>query len=232
MDHQKIAVLDFGGQYAHLIANRVRRLHVYSEIVDGDAPASQLKHCKGLILSGSPMSVHVKGAPHCDMAIFKLGVPVLGICYGHQLMQYLLGGQVVSGRAKEYGLANLTVQDPVGIFKGVKSPSRVWMSHGDTVKSLGPGFKTLATTTDCRYSAVADLDRRFYGVQFHPEVTHTQEGMKMLDNFLTICAVSRDWSIEQFIEEEVAAIKNKVGDKKVFLLVSGGVDSTVAFALL
>jgi len=243
--HEKIAVLDFGGQYAHLIANRVRRLGVYSEIRDSDTPASELAQYKGLILSGGPMSVYAPGAPHCDPKIFTLGIPVLGICYGHQLMQHLLGGKVASGTTKEYGLADLIITKPVGIFKGVASPTRVWMSHGDTVQSIGPGFTEAGRSVDLPYAAVADEARHFYGAQFHVEVTHTPEGMKMLGNFLEICKVRRDWSIEQFIEEEVERVKSKLGDsssdvhrtqndkrKKVFMLVSGGVDSTVAFALL
>ncbi|MFH0820839.1 MAG: glutamine-hydrolyzing GMP synthase [Candidatus Peregrinibacteria bacterium] len=232
MQHEKISVLDFGGQYAHLIANRIRRLGVYSEIRDSDTPASELASYKGLILSGGPMSVYAKNAPHCDPGIFKLGIPVLGICYGHQLMQHFLGGKVASGITKEYGLADLKVEKPIGIFKGVASPARVWMSHGDTVASLGPGFVEVGRSMDLPYAAVADEKRHFYGTQFHVEVTHTPEGMKILDNFLAICKVRRDWSIEQFIEEEMAEIQRKIGDKKVFLLVSGGVDSTVAFALL
>ncbi len=232
MDHEKVVVLDFGGQYAHLIANRIRRLGVYSEIRDSDTPAEHLAHYKGIILSGGPMSVYDEGVPSCDKGIFELGVPILGICYGHQLMQYLLGGKVASGKTKEYGLADFRVTLNSGIFKNVKSVSRVWMSHGDTVEKIAPGFVEAGKTADMDYSALAAPESHFYGVQFHPEVTHTEEGMTMLDNFLKLCNVRRDWSIEQFIDEEVAAIQKKVGDKKVFLLVSGGVDSSVCFALL
>lgn len=232
MAHEKIAVLDFGGQYAHLIANRIRRLSVYSEIRDAETSADELKEYKGIILSGGPMSVYAESAPHPDKKIFELGVPVLGICYGHQLMQHFLGGTVAGGKAREYGFANLMLEQPVGIFGGLTEKSRVWMSHGDTVVKAAPGFIEAGRTANCENSALFDLDRHFYGVQFHPEVTHTEEGMKMLDNFLQICNVQRDWSIDQFIKEEIESIKNKVGDKKVFMLVSGGVDSTVAFALL
>ncbi len=230
--HQKIAVLDFGGQYAHLIANRVRRLGVYSEILDNEIHADQLKDYKGIILSGGPMSVNSEYAPKCDPRIFNLGIPILGICYGHQLMQHMLHGVVVPGRMQEYGLAELTVTKSIGILEGIKSPSRVWMSHFDMVKELAEGFEIIGSTPDCLTTALANIDKNFYGIQFHTEVTHTEEGMKILDNFLNICKVSRDWSIEQFIEEEITEIKNKIGDKKVFLLVSGGVDSTVCFALL
>ncbi len=243
MKHEKVAVLDFGGQYAHLIPNRVRRLGVYSEIRDSDTPALKLKSYKGLIFSGGPMSVYAPGAPTVDPRIFELGIPILGICYGHQLMQYLLGGKVISGKTKEYGMADLILKKPIGIFKGIASPTRVWMSHGDTVQSVGGGFTEAGFSADLPFAAVADEARHFYGTQFHVEVTHTPEGMKLLDHFLKVCDVRRDWSIEQFIEEEVKRIKDTMGDsstslgmtktlKKVFLLVSGGVDSTVAFALL
>lgn len=232
MKHEKIAVLDFGGQYSHLIANRIRRLNVFSEILDPETPPLNLKKYKGIILSGGPMSVYDEGAPHSDKGVFELGVPILGICYGHQLMQYLLGGDVEAGGTKEYGFAQIEITESNDIFKGVKSPTRAWMSHGDTVRKLALGFEEIGRTPDLLFSAVADMTRHFYGVQFHPEVTHTPEGMKMLDNFLKICDVSRDWSIQKFIKEEIDAIKEKIGDKNVFLLVSGGVDSTVCFALL
>jgi len=215
-----------------LIANRIRRLGVYSEIKDPETPAKDLKDYKGIILSGGPMSVYSEKAPHCDKEIFNLELPILGICYGHQLMQYMLGGEVISGRTKEYGFADLKLIQPVGIFGGLRNMSRVWMSHGDNVEVSAPGFIEAGKTADCDNSALFDLERRFYGVQFHPEVAHTEEGMKILDNFLNICGVKRDWSIDKFIEEEIGAIKNKIGKKNVFLLVSGGVDSTVAFALL
>ncbi|MBN2087307.1 glutamine-hydrolyzing GMP synthase [Candidatus Peregrinibacteria bacterium] len=230
--HQKIAVLDFGGQYAHLIANRVRRLGVYSEILDNEISAEQLKDFKGVILSGGPMSVNGKDAPMCDPDIFKLGIPVLGICYGHQLMQKTLGGEVAQGKTKEYGMAELNIVNPVGIFKDIKANSRVWMSHFDMVSNPSEGFEVIGNTEDCPTAALADTVRNLYGIQFHAEVTHTPEGMKMLDNFLNICNVNRDWSIEKFIEEQIEEIKKKIGNNKVFLLVSGGVDSTVCFALL
>ena len=232
MHHEKIAVLDFGGQYAHLIANRIRRLGVYSEILDPETSADQLKPYKGLILSGGPASVYDPRSPQCDAKLFKLGSPVLGICYGHQLMQHTLGGKVDSGREGEYGLAEIQVQGDSGLFKNQEKSMRVWMSHFDGVSSLAPGFKVSASTAQCPIAAAADAKRQFYGLQFHPEVTHTQGGMQLLDQFLKLCQVSRDWSIEQFIQEELKAIKEKVGNKKVFLLVSGGVDSSVCFALL
>jgi len=232
MNHQKVAVLDFGGQYAHLIANRVRRLGVYSEIRDAETPAKELKDYKGIILSGGPQSVYDEDSPKCDPALFELGTPVLGICYGHQLMQYLLGGKVVPGKTKEYGLSTLRVKQPVGIFKKLPSAIKAWMSHGDTVEVRAEGFEEIGTTEDCENSALMNAESQFFGLQFHPEVTHTEHGMDIFDQFLNVCKVSRDWSIEQFIDEEIEAIKKKIGNKKVFLLVSGGVDSSVCFALL
>jgi GMP synthase (glutamine-hydrolysing) len=227
-----IVVLDFGGQYAHLIANRIRRLGVYSEILDGETLAEQIPQCKGIILSGGPQSVYDEKSPQCDPKIFDIGVPVLGICYGHQLMQHALGGKVASGKTREYGFAELTVKSPVGIFENMKPSSRVWMSHFDLVSEPAPGFEIIGETPDCSTAALADTERNFYGIQFHAEVTHTDGGMKILDNFLNVCDVKREWNIEKFMEEEIEVIKNKIEDKKVFLLVSGGVDSTVCFALL
>ncbi|MBU1017854.1 glutamine-hydrolyzing GMP synthase [Patescibacteria group bacterium] len=232
MGHQKVVVLDFGGQYAHLIANRVRRLGVYSEIQDAETSADELKNYKGIILSGGPQSVYDEDSPKCDPAIFDLGVPILGICYGHQLMQHLLGGKVVPGKTKEYGLSTLQIKQPVSIFKKMPPSIKAWMSHGDTVETPAFGFEEIATTEDCKNSALMDPERHFFGLQFHPEVTHTEHGMTIFDQFLAICKVARDWSIEQFIAEEIEQIKKKIGDKKVFLLVSGGVDSSVCFALL
>ena len=230
--HEKVAVLDFGGQYAHLIANRVRRLGVYSEIVDNEIPANELKRYKGIILSGGPNSVYEDGSPKCDPEIFNLDIPILGVCYGHQLMQYLKGGEVKPGKVKEYGIAGLQIKNDQGLFKGVSQNTKAWMSHGDAVSQLAEGFEITAETSDCPIAAVANFDKKLFGIQFHFEVTHTEEGNKILDNFLNICQVSRDWSIEQFIKDEIERIKEKIGEKKVFLLVSGGVDSSVCFALL
>jgi len=230
----KIAVLDFGGQYAHLIANRVRRLGVYSDIFDGEVKAEELRDggYKGLILSGGPQSVHEEGSLTADSGIFELGVPVLGICYGHQVIASLLGGRVDRGKVREYGLANVSVLNHGELFADLGEDEPAWMSHFDQVVEAPEGFEVVAKTADCPIAGMWDKDRRIYSVQFHPEVTHTPNGMKVLDRFVDICEVSRDWSLEKFIDQEVAAIKDKVGDKKVFMLVSGGVDSTVAFTLL
>jgi len=232
MKHETIAVLDFGGQYAHLIANRVRRLGVYTVILDNETSAGELSQYKGLILSGGPDSVNDPDAPRCDSAIFDLPIPILAICYGHQLMQYTMGGNVSKGTTREYGFAKLHVVNPKGILKDFPDSSRVWMSHFDIVQKLAEGFEVIGTTTDCPTAVIANFGKNYYGIQFHTEVTHTEEGNKLLENFLNLCGVSRDWSIEQFIKDKIEKIKDQIGDKKVFLLVSGGVDSTVCFALL
>ncbi len=232
----KIAVLDFGGQYAHLIANRVRRLGVYSEILDGATSAKALSSFKGIILSGGPQSVYEKDAIKCDPDILKLGVPLLGICYGHQLLAHIQGARVEQGKIKEYGQAELAVHKKAGIFRGLLDRETVWMSHGDTVAELPEGahrsYEKIGSTADCEFAAIADLKRNFYGIQFHLEVTHTLSGQKMLESFVEICGCAREWKIENYLQKELQAIQKKVGDKKVFMMVSGGVDSTVAFALL
>lgn len=227
-----IAVLDFGGQYAHLIVNRVRRLGVYAEIVDAGTSYRQFKKYKGIILSGGPQSVYEPNAPTCDARIFGLGIPVLGICYGHQLMVHLLGGTVQSGRTKEYGDAELTVVEPVGIFQGLKEKEKVWMSHGDEVFRLPKGMEAIGSTRDCPNAAVADFSRKLFGVQFHAEVTHTSCGMKILENFLKICRCKKNWNLKIYVRDILKSIQTQAKDKKVFMLVSGGVDSTVAFSLI
>jgi GMP synthase (glutamine-hydrolysing) len=227
----KIAVLDFGGQYAHLIANRVRRLNVYSEILEAETPAEKLKEYKGIIFSGGPQSVYDPDSVKCDPEILKLGVPILGICYGHQLLAYLQGAKVEPADFREYGLAEVKVLKAEGVFKGLGPSETVWMSHGDSVKVLPEGYEVIGESPG-ENAAMANFEKNFYGFQFHFEVTHTKNGMKMLENFLDICGVKREWSIQMFIDEEMKKVREKVGDKKVFMLVSGGVDSTVAFALL
>ncbi len=229
----KIAILDFGGQYAHLIANRVRKLNVYSEILDGETPASELRDYKGIILSGGPQSVYDEDSIKCDNGILELGVPLLGICYGHQLLAYMQGAKVEADKAcSEYGLAEMEVRKAEGIFAGLDFKETVWMSHGDSVKSLPKGYEIIGSSKLGQWVAIANFEKNFYGVQFHLEVTHTVSGMKMLDNFLSICGVSRDWDMDRFILNEIELIKQKIGDKKVFMMVSGGVDSTVAYSLL
>ncbi len=227
-----IAVIDFGGQYAHLIANRVRRLNVYSEIYPSTVTPEELKHVSGIIFSGGPQSVHAEDSLQCDPKILRLPVPMLGICYGHQVMTHLLGGTVESGKVKEYGKATLNVlEKDHPLFEGVNEQEQVWMSHFDEVTALPEGSTIIGTTDDCHNAAV-DFGKKRWGIQFHVEVTHTPNGMTMLDNFLKQCDVKRDWNLDKFIEEEMNKIKDQAGDKNVFLLISGGVDSTVTFLLL
>lgn len=229
---EKIAVLDFGGQYAHLIANRIRRLGVYSEILDGDIPAKNLTEYKGLILSGGPASVNAENSILCDKAIFDLGIPILGICYGHQLIAFSLGGEVKKGKVREYGSAKAHFLMNGSIFKGVQSDENVWMSHFDQVVKLPEGFELVAKTADCKIAAMANYKRNIFSTQFHLEVTHSPCGNMILENFVVLTGAKRNWNIDGYIETITEEIKEKVGDKKVFLMISGGVDSTVAFLLL
>ncbi|MFA6039832.1 MAG: glutamine-hydrolyzing GMP synthase [Candidatus Peribacteraceae bacterium] len=227
-----IVILDCGGQYAHLIGNRVRRLGAFSEIRLAETSAKELKGVAGIILSGGPQSVYEKGSPQIDPAIFDLGVPVLGICYGHQLIAHTLGGTVKPGKAKEYGHADIQVMEPESpLFRGLPTHFGVWMSHGDEVKEVPDGFITTAQSATCATAAMADEARKFFGVQFHLEVTHTQHGMEMLGRFVALCKPA-PWSIASYAKEIGEQIRKEVQDRKVFMLVSGGVDSTVAFTLL
>jgi GMP synthase (glutamine-hydrolysing) len=225
---EKIVVLDFGGQYAHLIANRIRRLGVYSEIVQAETPAQELRNCAGIILSGSPHSVLEQGSPTIDKGILDLNIPIVGLCYGHQLIARLLGGVVVKGTVREYGRATLHIQKNVPLFAGLDREEQVWMSHGDTVETLPPSFETLGSTNDCASAAVGNIARRIFGLQFHPEVTDTPHGMKLL----TICGCRRDWNPVARLDRLIEDIRKQCSARNVFLLVSGGVDSSVAFALL
>jgi len=228
----KIAVLDFGGQYAHLIANRVRRLGVYSEILDGTTKAYMLENYKGIVFSGGPASVKAADSVKCDPKVFELGIPVLGICYGHQLMGYLCGGDVEKGGVREYGPATIKFSKRESIFKGIKEEEPVWMSHFDQVVTLPEGFELIGSSADCKIAAMMNVEKKLFGVQFHPEVTHTPCGMTILENFVALTGAKREWNIDSYIEDIIIEIKKKVGTKKVFLLVSGGVDSTVAFLLI
>ncbi len=230
---EKIIVLDFGGQYAHLIANRVRRLGVFTEIVSPTAPVDEFKGAKGIIYSGGPSSVYAEDAPEYNPEILNIPVPKLGICYGHQLMASQLGGVVKPGKVKEYGIADLNLKEPQHpLLKDIPLSSPMWMSHGDQVEKLPDGYKIIASTKDCEIAAVANDSRKIYGIQFHPEVTHSKFGMKILDNFISICGCERTWNMKSYMPLISEKIKREVGDRKVFLLVSGGVDSTVAFVLL
>src|SRR5687767_239142 len=231
-----IPILDFGSQYVQLIARRVREKGVYSELVRPDISVEDLRKLnpKGLILSGGPSSVYEPGAPRCDPRIFDLGVPVLGICYGMQLAAQILGGQVKPAKAREYGRAKLRVVDRTDpLVRGLPNDTTVWMSHGDQVHDLQADFVPLATTPTCPYAAARHTTRPFYGVQFHPEVTHTPRGEKVFENFLyDICRTSGLWTMGNFIEQTVRRVREQVGGGKVICGLSGGVDSSVVAALL
>jgi GMP synthase (glutamine-hydrolysing) len=233
MSIKHIAILDFGSQYTHLIARNIRELGVLAKIYPTDVPSERLEDAAGVILSGGPQAVYVENSLTIDPAILELGVPVLGVCYGHQLLAHLLGGQVDSGKTKEYGKARLAILKNSPIFENISGSTPVWMSHGDTVVSSPAGFEIIGATDDCPVTAMADEARKFYGFQFHPEVAHTQEGKTMLSNFvLDICQAEKNWRVENLVDDLLEKIKKQVGGKKVFILMSGGVDSNVAFALL
>ena len=229
-----IAIIDFGSQYTHLISRRIRELEVLAKIYAPDMPIDAYKQdCIGVILSGGPQSVYDAQSPTIDTGIFDLKIPILGLCYGHQLMAKMLKGAVKSGKIKEYGRAELSVLEDNPLLANISQISTVWMSHGDSVSKLAKGFITTGSTTDCDIAAMADIDSNFYGLQFHPEVHHTEHGTQILKNFVfDICNAKHDWKIKNIIDDIIKKIQSQVKDKKIFLLVSGGVDSSVAFALL
>lgn len=233
--HSKILILDFGSQYTQVIARRVRECQVYSEIVPFDTPATEIAKLKpnGLILSGGPASVYDKGAPHLDPKIFSLGIPVLGICYGMQLMAHHLGGEVEFSPRREYGPGMLHITNSSQLFDGLGEQIDIWSSHGDKVTTLPAGFREAARTENSKFAAIEDPGRKLYGLQFHPEVAHTPRGKEILQNFVYhICHCAMDWTMGSFIEEACARIRKQVGDQKVVLGLSGGVDSSVTAALL
>ncbi|MFN3603153.1 MAG: glutamine-hydrolyzing GMP synthase [Leptonema sp. (in: bacteria)] len=228
-----IAVIDFGGQYAHLIASKIRRLGCYSEIL---LPEEFLKKnidfYKGIVLSGGPESVYEESSPKISKEIFNLNLPILGICYGHQYIVHTLGGVVQKSETREYGPAELILKKESLIVKNLKNPSVVWMSHGDEVKSLPAGFKDVGFTKNCKFAVVENSEKKIFGLQFHPEVYHTEEGTKILNNFIEICNLKGSWNLQRYLDNLIKYLKIHLKDKKVFFLVSGGVDSTVAFTLL
>ncbi len=231
-ERRPIVILDFGGQYAHLIARRVRALGAYSDIRDPSTPVKELKDAAGIILSGGPQSVYDKASPVADPKIFSLGVPVLGICYGLQWMTKTLGGTVTPGTVKEYGSTEMTTVNGGGILlKDLPEHCTVWMSHGDEASKLPEGFQLTATSDSCVHAAFEDPRRKFFAVQFHPEVTHTEHGTDILRRFVELCPAT-SWSIEGYAKRIGDEIQEQVKDRRVFMLVSGGVDSTVAFVLL
>src|SRR4051812_29501324 len=238
MSHEKILILDFGAQYTQLIARRVREAHVYCEIHPGDVSDEFLLHYapKGIILSGSHMSAYETLTDKAPRLVFELGVPVLGICYGMQTMAQQLGGRVEPGKVREFGYAEVRARGHTQLLDGiedVRSPEghgilKVWMSHGDKVVELPPGFKLMASTEACPIAAMADESRRFYGVQFHPEVTHTLQGKALLQRFVyDICGCTGDWTMPDYVNEAVTRIREQVGRDGVILGLSGGVDSSV-----
>jgi GMP synthase (glutamine-hydrolysing) len=228
----QVTVLDAGGQYCHLIARKVRDLGIYAEVAPSETPASALRGRKGVIISGGPASVYDPASPTIDPALLTSGIPVLGICYGQQLMAHALGGHVRKGDRGEYGLAQLDIIDSATILSGIEGRQQVWMSHRDLVASVPEGFQVLASTETCAIAAMSAPDRRLFAVQFHPEVAHTPCGLTILRNFLfDVCACERDWDPAGQIQSLEQQIRSTVGDRNVFFFVSGGVDSTVAYTL-
>ncbi len=233
----KIMILDFGSQYTQLIARKIREQKVYCEIHPFNHPVEEIKafNAKGLILSGGPSSVYDEKAPLIDKEILELGIPVLGICYGMQLISYLLGGKVLSSPKREYGRTEIEIIENKSLFEGFETsiPKTVWMSHGDKIDKLPSGFEILAKTKNTPYCAAANYEKNLYAVQFHPEVVHTQGGVEILRNFLfKICKCEPNWNMESFIKTQLKLIKEKVGDSNVILGLSGGVDSSVAAVLI
>jgi len=235
MSHETVAILDFGSQYVQLIARRVRELNVYSQIFPAGVTAGELskRPLKGIILSGGPASVYAPNAPRCDEDIFDLDVPILGICYGMQLGCQILGATVTAAEQREYGRTNLSIVDKSGLFSNLPDSITAWASHGDQIDELGRDFVRLATTETCPFAAVRHKKKKFYGVQFHPEVSHTPKGRQILQNFLyEICGCSGDWTMSDFAAETVEAVRRRVGGASVICGLSGGVDSSVTASLV
>ena len=235
MNNEKIIVLDFGGQYNQLIARRVRECNVYCEVKPYTMTLEEIKEVnpKGIIFTGGPNSVYDEASPHYDKAIFELGIPILGICYGSQLMAWTLGGEVATAPVSEYGHTEVAVDTTDGLFEGVSETTVCWMSHTDYIASAPEGFKVTAHTPVCPVAAMACPERKLYATQFHPEVMHTKEGMKMLSNFVyNVCGCVGDWKMGSFVEETIKNLREKIGDGKVLCALSGGVDSSVAAVLL
>jgi len=235
LNHELIIVLDFGAQYNQLIARRVRETNVYCEVLPYNASIEKIKSLnpKGIIFSGGPASVLDEGAPFCDKEVFNLGVPILGICYGMQLMSVMLGGSVEKAAQREYGKNDITLNTDGKLFSGIDKDTTCWMSHTYFVSKLPEGFDCIASSGNCCNAAMENKEKKFYGVQFHPEVSHTPRGMDILRNFLyNVCGCSGDWIMSSFVEQSIKAIKEKVGDKKVLCALSGGVDSSVAAVMI
>ena len=233
---EKIVILDFGSQYTQVIARRVRECNVYSIIIRYDTPAPEIAAMKpsGIVLSGGPSSVYAKDAPMPDKNVFNLGVPVLGVCYGVQLLAHFLGGKVEKGLKREYGKSTLTVKDAsCGLFDKLPKSLQVWNSHGDKLTRIPDGFKPVAITENSEYAAIENRERRFFGLQFHPEVAHTPRGKEIISNFVHgVCDCGKGWTMHNYVDQAVEEIRAQVGNEKVILGLSGGVDSSVAAALL
>ncbi len=235
MKRETVVVLDFGGQYNQLIARRVRECNVYCEIYSYKTDIEKIKEIqpKGIIFTGGPNSVYLEDSPAYTEEIYKLGIPILGICYGSQLMMHQLGGKVEKAPVREYGKIEVHVNTDSALFQGVSPKTICWMSHNDYISKEAPGFEISARTNDCPVAAVENKEKKLYAVQFHPEVLHTQEGTKMLSNFVyQVCGCAGDWKMDSFVEDSIKAIREKVGSGKVLCALSGGVDSSVAAVLL
>lgn len=235
MNKELVIVIDFGGQYNQLVARRVRECNVYCEIYSYKTDIAKIKamNPKGIILTGGPNSCYEDGAPTCTEELFNLGVPVLGLCYGAQLMMHVLGGKVEKAPVREYGKTEVMVDNSSALFTDVSPTTICWMSHFDYISKVAPGFRICAHTADCPVAAAEDASRNLYAIQFHPEVLHTKEGTKMLHNYVRgICGCAGDWKMDAFVENTIREIREKVGDGKVLLALSGGVDSSVAAGLL
>ena len=232
---EKILIVDFYGQYNQLIARRVRECNVYSEIVPYDTPIEKIKekNPKGIIFTGGPSSVYLENAPMCNKEIFELGIPVLGICYGMQLMTYMLGGEVQRAEKREYGVTNVKIDNDSQIFSGFSKENKFLMSHTDFVAKLPEGFSKIAETDHCPNAGMQNIEKKFYGIQFHPEVNDSVNGTEVIRNFVyNICKCERTWKMSSFAQDTVENLKKKIGDKKVLCALSGGVDSSVAAALV
>ena len=235
MNKEIVLVIDFGGQYNQLIARRVRECNVYCEVHPHTLSVEKIKEMnpKGIIFTGGPNSVYASDSPLCDKELFNIGVPILGICYGSQLMAYMLGGKVATAPVSEYGKTEVKVDTSAKLFQNVKESTICWMSHTDYIEKAPEGFKVVASTPVCPVAAMENEEKGLYAVQFHPEVMHTEEGMKMISNFvLNVCKCSADWKMDSFVEKTIKEIREKVGDGKVLCALSGGVDSSVAAVLL
>ncbi len=235
MERETVIVIDFGGQYNQLVARRVRECNVYCEIYSYKTGLEQIKamNPKGIILTGGPNSCYEENSPTYQRELFELGIPVLGLCYGAQLMMHVLGGKVITPEVGEYGKTEVMLDTSSALFEGLPEKEICWMSHFDRISELAPGFSTVAHTADCPIAAAEDAGKKLYAIQFHPEVLHTEHGKEMLYNFVrNVCGCSGTWRMDSFVENSIAAIREKVGDGKVLCALSGGVDSSVAAVLL